>query len=239
MHVAHQALILAGGRGTRLGELASTTPKPLMPIGDGRVFLDFVIDRLVRSGVREILLLAGHLGAQIEARYGRPRADGVAIRVIVEPQAAGTAGALLAAADELAPEFLLLNGDSLFDVDPQALFGALNRDDVGCLALRRVEDTSRYGSVELEGDRVRRFREKRADASGAGLISAGVYALRRSIVEYVGPPPCSIEVDVFPRLAEDGRLAGKALDGYFIDIGLPETLATARADLGSRSPAPG
>jgi D-glycero-D-manno-heptose 1,7-bisphosphate phosphatase len=236
MHVAYQALILTGGRGTRLGKLAESIPKPLMPIGDGRVFLDVLLAALARSGVTEALLLAGHLGSQVEARYRRSHVRDLAIDVIVEPHAAGTAGALLAASDRLAPEFLLLNGDSLFDIDPQRLFGRLLPEDVGCIALRQVDDASRYGSVDLEHHRIRRFVEKASTEARPGLISAGVYALRRSIVDHIDRSPCSIEVDVFPRLAASDRLAGEAFDGYFIDIGLPETLARARRDFPGRFP---
>ena len=96
-----QACILVGGKGTRLGDLTRATPKPLMPIGDNRVFLDFVIERLARQGFDDIVLLAGYLGDAVRARY-EGRAFGTArIRAIIEDEPLGTAGAIAAARDSI------------------------------------------------------------------------------------------------------------------------------------------
>ena len=94
-----------------------------------------------------------------------------------------------------------------------------------------MPDGRRYGTVEVDGARVMRFAEKNPDASGAALINAGVYVLTRAILQRIEHLPCSIESDVFPMLASEGRMFGLEGRGYFIDIGLPETLARARAEL--------
>ena len=99
------------------------------------------------------------------------------------------------------------------------------------IALRRVADPSRYGTVELKGKEIHRFREKNADVVGPALINAGIYALRRSILDRIVALPCSIETDIFPTLAAKGQLAGIVEEGYFLDIGLPETLAQGRREL--------
>jgi D-glycero-D-manno-heptose 1,7-bisphosphate phosphatase len=222
-----QAVILVGGRGTRLGALAAQIPKPLMPIeGDVR-FLDYLLESVARCAFDEILLLAGHLGAEVDARYGGARIGSGRVAVLCEPAPAGTAGALLHAADRLEDRFLMTNGDSVFDIDYGALADCLGAEDVGALALRRIEDAARYGSVACEGGRIVAFREKDPQA-GAGLISGGVYVLRRSVLDWIERTPCSIETEIFPKLAACGRLAGKAFEGFFLDIGLPETLAEAR-----------
>lgn len=226
-----QAVILVGGRGTRLGAIAEATPKPLLPIEDGRLFVDYVLANLARQGVAEIILLAGHRGEQVEARYQGARVGGAVVHVVREPAPAGTAGALLHAADQLDPVFLLGNGDTLFDFDAAALEAALKPGDVGALGLRPIEDGGRYGNVICADGRISAFREKDPAHVGPALISLGIYALRREVLARVTKTPCSIETDVFPGLAAEGVLGGAVFDGYFIDIGLPDTLEQARREL--------
>ena len=226
-----QALVLVGGRGTRLGAIAEATPKPLLPIDGERLFVDYVLANLARQGVREIILLSGHRGEQVEARYQGARAGEAAVHVVREPEPAGTAGALLHAADRLDPEFLMLNGDTLFDFDAASLGNSLRAGDVGALALRPIDDGGRYGNVEFVDGRIAAFREKDPARQGPALISLGAYALRRDVLKRIAKTPCSIENDVFPVLAGEGLLGGAVFEGYFIDIGLPDTLAQARREL--------
>lgn len=226
-----QAVILVGGRGTRLGALARDVPKPLVEIAPGVAFLDILLSRLARRGVRHCVLLAGHLGALVEQRYAGASVGEARIAVLREGAPAGTGGALALAAPALAQLFFMLNGDSLFDFDLQALGKTMRAGDVGALALRTIDDPARYGAVNCVDGRIVRFREKQTDLKGPALISAGIYLLRREVLDAIGPAPCSIEADVFPKLAEADRLAGATFDGYFIDIGLPDTLAQARNDL--------
>lgn len=229
--VISQACILVGGKGTRLGDLTRATPKPLMEIGGGAVFLDIVIGQLARQGFTDIVLLAGYLGDAVRNRYDNKSSSAAGIRVVIEPEPRGTAGALVAAKDLIAPRFLLLNGDSFFDIDLRAFAAHGTADDCeALLALRHVPDASRYGAVALQGDRIVRFAEKR-EAAGAALINAGICLLQADAVDRVHTLPCSLETDVFPLLVEERRLYGKVCEGYFIDIGLPESLAQARRDL--------
>jgi NDP-sugar pyrophosphorylase family protein len=230
-HEIRQACILVGGKGTRLGELTRSVPKPLMEIGNGAVFLDVVIEQLARQGFDDIVLLAGHLGDAVRSRYDGRSFGAARVRVVIEPEPRGTAGALVAARDVIAPRFLLLNGDSFFDIDLRALCTASDAADCEALiALHRVSDASRYGSVALEGDRIVRFVEK-SQMAGAALINAGVYVLRAAMIDRVRALPCAIESDLFPVLAAERRLYGRPCEGYFIDIGLPETLQQARREL--------
>ncbi|MBI1251104.1 MAG: NTP transferase domain-containing protein [Alphaproteobacteria bacterium] len=228
-----QAVVLVGGLGARLGPRTSATPKPLMPMGNGRVFLDYGLAHLISQGISEILLLAGHLGEQVMARYDGWTFGRCRIAVIREPQPAGTAGALRLAAGRLDDIFVMTNGDSLFECAIPPLHRALRPDDRGALALRWVPDAARFGTVELQHGRVSNFEEKGAK-SGPGLVNGGVYVLRREIVDRIGPAPCSMEYEVFPALARAGRLAGAVCEDYFIDIGVPETLAEAEQTLPNR-----
>lgn len=226
-----QAVILVGGRGTRLGALTRDVPKPLLPIAGRSPFLDYLLDDIARHGVTEIVLLAGHLGASVHQRYHQARFRGAEVRVVIEPQPAGTAGALSYAADLLDDTFMMSNGDSLFDINYLALTDALKPSDVGAMALRSVADASRFGRVVFEAGRIRAFHEKDASFTSQSLISAGVYVLRRGVLSLIERSPCSIETDVFPLLVQSDRLAGKIFDGYFIDIGLPDTLDQACAEV--------
>ena len=224
-----QALFLVGGRGSRLGALSAGTPKPMQAIGPGVRFLDLLLDHASRHGFTDLILLAGHLGDQVEAAYQGKCVREAVVRVLREPQPMGTGGALHLAADQLASSFLLSNGDSFFDFNLRALAAVPLGDSLARIALRHVPDAGRYGSVTLKGGRIAAFHEKDPSGAGPGLINGGVYLLSRDVVGRLASP-CSLETDVFPKLAAAGRLEGMKFDGYFLDIGLPETLAQAQRE---------
>lgn len=224
-----QACVLVGGRGTRLGDITRTVPKPLVPIDCDRALLDFIVENLARQGFTDTLLLAGYLGEEIRAHYKKLSFRSTTVRVLIEPAPMGTAGALAFAREQLRERYLLLNGDSLFDINLRALA----READACeafVALRRVDDPLRYGTVHLEGGKIRSFREKTA-GSGPSLMNAGIYVLSKSILDQIGTLPASMETDIFPKLAREGRLHGTVREGYFIDIGVPEALEQARREL--------
>jgi len=228
-----QAVFLVGGKGTRLGSLASAIPKPLLEIAPGLRFLDVVIEEAARHGFDDILLLAGHLGEQVEQAYSGRTVRGATIRVLREPEPMGTGGALDFARSELAPAFLMANGDSLFEINLRALATPLAPGVLARIALRKVLDPSRYGAVEFDGRYVRGFLEKSPDIAGPSLINGGVYVLSRDAVGSI-VRPCSLETDIFPSLAKEGRMEGMPFDGYFLDMGLPDTLTQARAEIPQR-----
>jgi len=231
-----QAVFLVGGRGTRLGALTAGAPKPSLLVA-GRPFITYLIDNAVRHGFDDILLLAGYRAEALRRDWGegsegaaRLARGGVQIAVIEEPAAAGTAGALVHARDRLDERFLLANGDSFFDFNWLDLLTIETPEDWQArIALRRVADGARYGRVELDGERVAAFAG--TGRSGAALINGGVYLARRSLLDSIDRAPLSLEHDVFPRLAGAGRLHGRAYDGFFIDIGIPEDLARADATM--------
>jgi D,D-heptose 1,7-bisphosphate phosphatase len=231
-----QAAILCGGLGSRLGELAAKTPKPLLPV-DGVPFLDVLLFELGRHGVKRVLLLAGFAAHRIidyasstpmKVRFG------LDIEVSIEPQRAGTGGAVWYARDRLEDRFFLLNGDSWFDINLLELSRRVIGEApvTGAIAIRPLQDASRYGVVELDHDRITRFRA-RPERSGNGLVSAGVYFFRRTLIDWLGPC-CSLEEDVLPRLASDEQLLGVPFGNYFIDIGVPQSLVRAQDEIPSR-----
>ncbi|MDH4386689.1 MAG: sugar phosphate nucleotidyltransferase [Caulobacter sp.] len=227
---ARQGVILMGGLGTRLGNLSSHTPKPMLPV-QGRPFVEWLIEKARRTGIERMLLLCGHRAEVVEAwRPGAEARFDISIEISREPQPLGTAGALIHARAQLADDFLLLNGDTWFDFDWSAL--ALQKDDLGALALRPVSPADRYETITLASGRAIAINPRNLDL-GAGLINAGVYRLRPAALDGFSAP-ASLEGDVLPVLASRGALAGQRFEGGFIDIGLPETYDAAQTmDLGA------
>jgi D,D-heptose 1,7-bisphosphate phosphatase len=236
-----QAAILCGGLGSRLGELTATTPKPLLLV-DGVPFLDVLLFELGRHGVRRVLLLAGFADHRvIEYASSTPMRVrfGMDIEVSTEPERAGTGGAVWYARDRLDDWFYLLNGDSWFDINLLELSRrAIGETSVtGAVAVRPLQDASRYGVVEIDHGRVSRFRA-RPERSGCGLVSAGVCVFRRTLIDGLRPR-CSLEEDVLPRLAGNKQLLGVPFERYFIDIGVPPSLARAQHEVPQRRRRPG
>ncbi len=152
-----------------------------------------------------------------------------------EEQPAGTGGALYHARKHLAERFLVCNGDSWFDFNLARLLADAVTDPgetIGRIALRRLDDATRYGVVETDGDRVTSFRE-RDQRSQPGIINAGVYLFDQRVLDAV-TPVCSLEREVMPALASCGILRGTVADGYFIDIGIPADLTRAQIELPAR-----
>jgi mannose-1-phosphate guanylyltransferase len=231
-----QAIVLVGGKGTRLRPLTETVPKPALTLVD-RPFLAHMIEWLAGHGVTEVVLACGFLPDVLrEALAGEEERAGVRIRYAVEPEPLGTAGAIRFAADSLGDEleqrFLALNGDVLTDLDLSALIAAhRERGAAATIALHPVEDSSAFGLVHSgpEGE-VLAFLEKTGEAA-PGEVNAGMYALERSVLELIPPGEnVSIERDVFPRLVGAG-LHGLLLDGYWVDIGTPERYLQASWDI--------
>lgn len=225
-----QAVILAGGLGTRLGELTRKTPKPLLKVG-GTVFIEHLLWNVARHGMKRVLLSVGYLADQFKEVLGSGAKYGVEIEYSSESAPAGTAGALLLAADRLDEKFLFLNGDTLFDLNYLDLdVLATNRAATVAMALRHVDDVSRYGAVELDGATVRRFAEK-SRGGGRGLINAGAYVVKRSVLALIDRAPLSFEQEVLPKLAHAGEVVGLPCSGFFIDIGVPSALAEAQVSV--------
>jgi D-glycero-D-manno-heptose 1,7-bisphosphate phosphatase len=151
---------------------------------------------------------------------------------MIEPEPMGTGGAFRFALDRLDETFVAANGDTLFDTNLRALDHGLQSqpDLLANLAVRHVPDSGRFGSVDVRSGRIIAFREK-DPAAGPGLINGGIYALRRNTITALPDGPSSIEADLFPRLATKGRLGALESKGYFLDIGLPDTLERARREL--------
>jgi D-glycero-D-manno-heptose 1,7-bisphosphate phosphatase len=228
-----QCVILLGGLGTRLGALTRETPKPLLDVG-GKPFIDILIREAVRRGFTRILLLAGYR-SEVVTHYVETLEAQVSvtcdISISVEPEPLGTGGALAFAREQLDEQFLLLNGDTWFDFNWLDLVDSASEGSA--LAARRVPRADRYESLRLgPGGQVTAIVE-RGGSDSAALINGGVYLLRRSDLDgFTGK--FSIESDVLPSLVRRGLLWAKAYDGFFIDIGIPETYEAAQSSVPSQ-----
>ena len=215
-----QAVLLVGGRATRMWPITAEVPKGLLPLA-GLPFIEYQITRLAELGVDEVLLTVGtHLLDEWEAFASRP-VGGVDLRLIVEDLPLDTAGGVRSVLDELDDRFFVLNGDVILEADLRPLVTDVNAE--ATLALVEVDDTSAYGVVVVGGDgRVERFLEKMPTADApARTVNAGVYVLSRGALEDYPPGPLSFERTVFPDLAGRSALAAVTLDGRWLDIGTP------------------
>src|SRR3712207_1517909 len=196
-----QALVLAGGEGTRLRPLTYTTPKPAMPLA-GRPFLSFMLDWLRAHGVTEVILSCGFRSDDVRRVLGDIY-DGMRLRYVVEEEPLGTAGPVRLAYDEgiLAERLLILNGDVLTDMDLSAELA--QHEQTGArttLALIAVEDTASYGVVPTADDgRVEAFLEKSEGPAPTNRINAGAYVVERDVVEEIpSGRAVSFEREIFP-----------------------------------------
>ena len=229
-----QALILAGGEGTRLRPLTSTIPKPVVPLV-GRPFISYMLEWLRGHGVEDVILGCGFMADRVRDVLGDGSGLGIRLRYLEEPRPLGTGGALKFAEDLLEERFFMLNGDVLADLDLTAQLEAHERTGArATLALVPVVDPSAYGLVrmDLEGA-VTEFVEKPGpDQVDTNLINAGAYILERSVLD--GMPPAgtnvSIERDVFPTLVGRG-LFGYEASGYWLDIGTPDRYLQGTYDI--------
>src|SRR5262245_4602964 len=227
-----QALILAGGEGTRLRPLTHTVAKPVLPLA-GRPHVAYVIDWLVSHGLDDVVLSCGHLADGIPQALAELEFK-VEIRYAEEPDARGTAGAIRFAEDLLGDRFLVLNGDVLCDLDLTALLDQHEHSGArATIALYPVKDPSAYGLVHRREDgEITEFLEKPTpDQIDTDEINAGVYVLDRWVLDRIpSDRAVSIEREVFPELIGDG-LYGIRLEGYWIDIGTPERYLEANWDI--------
>jgi mannose-1-phosphate guanylyltransferase len=229
-----QALILAGGEGTRLRPLTSTIPKPVVPLV-GRPFIAYMLQWLRRHGIEDVILGCGFMADAVRAVLGDGSDLGIRLRYLEEPRPLGTGGALKFAEDLLEERFFMLNGDVLTDMDLTAQLEQHERTGArATLALYPVEDPSAYGLVRCQPDgSVSEFIEKPGlDELDTNLINAGAYILEHDVLD--GMPPAgtnfSIERDVFPTLVGRG-LYGYEAGGYWMDIGTPARYLQATYDI--------
>jgi D-glycero-alpha-D-manno-heptose 1-phosphate guanylyltransferase len=223
-----EAIVLAGGLGTRLREVIGDLPKPLAMVA-GRPFLFWLLAYLDRAGLQRVLLSVGFRHEEIRRVVGTSFGH-MRLEYVTEDEPCGTGGAISLALQQCRDSRVLcLNGDTYFAVDIEAMEVETVGADVA-IALRLVDDVARFGAVNCEQGRIIGFAEK--NAQGQGLISGGTYLLDRLRVAARLPSGVSsFEQDFLARRLQDMNFRGFVSGGYFIDIGVPESFARAQTEL--------
>ena len=227
-----EAIILAGGFGTRLQGVVKDVPKPMAPV-NGRPFLTYILDYLIEYQYNKVILSVGYLHEKIEAYFGN-QYKSLEIDYAVETEPLGTGGGILFAMSKCVTDnVLVINGDTMFKVD-LAEFEQFHAEKNALLSivLREVEDVSRYGSVTIGNDNlIVLFAEKQV-TFGRGYINGGVYLINRELFrKYPQPQKFSFEKDLMTRFYRQELFYAMSSDGYFIDIGIPEDYARAQQEL--------
>src|SRR5438874_1389916 len=234
--VAMKAILLAGGKGTRLRPLTIHTPKPIVPIFN-RPFLHYQLDLLKHvAEIDEVILSLNYQPRRIEEIFGDGRESGLAIWYVVEAAPLGTAGAVRYAGESLRESVIVFNGDVLTQVDLAAVI-AMHRERraKATIVLTPVENPTAYGLVETDADgNIRRFLEKpKPDEITCDTINAGIYVLEPDTFDRIPKDtPWSIERSFFPSLIERGEsFVAYVYRGYWIDIGTPEKYMQVHRDM--------
>ncbi len=225
-----RAIILAGGFGTRLKSVVPDLPKPMAKIA-GRPFLEYVMDRLIFSGVTEIILSVGYRSSVIMEHFA-DEYRGITISYAVETDPLGTGGAIANALQDRGDEpALVINGDTLLDLDYEELIAWYKSMPTKiAMVLKVVPDVSRYGSVLLSDGRVTGFQEK--GQRGSGLINAGVYIIHPGVfAQFNLFGRFAFESDLLQMHCEELSPRAFVTDAYFIDIGIPEDFKRAQIEL--------
>ena len=224
------AIILAGGLGTRLRQTVPDIPKAMALI-NGRPFLTFLLNYLHRFGFKKVMLATGHLHHKIEEFIGRSYC-GLAIEYSAEDEPLGTGGGIKLALSKTESEtVLIMNGDTFYDVDVASLVTLHREKDAHLtLALKPMRDISRYGIVRFKGTRVTGFEEKQPVAHGH--INGGIYVANRNLFDgFDFPEKFSFEEDFLKPHVSRGEIHCLVSDGYFIDIGVPDDYRRAQLEL--------
>lgn len=221
-----EAIVLAGGFGTRLQPMVADIPKPMAPIGK-KPFLEILLGLLVRRGFTHLVLSVGFMAEKISDHFGS-RFRGVDITYALEDKPLGTGGAIRLAIESCVKDHVFVfNGDTYMDLEVDLLEQQWQAERHLIVVGRQVPDTSRYGRIVANGKRIISFSEK--GISGPGLINAGCYVLDKDALEnFPQGRPFSIETDYLALEVARATVDVYEAMGVFIDIGLPEDYVRAQ-----------
>jgi NDP-sugar pyrophosphorylase family protein len=225
-----KAFILAGGKGTRLSNIIKDIPKSLVEV-QGKPVLTHIILHLKKQGVKTVILSLGYLGDRIKEHYDKNPVAGVKMVYIFESpdNPLGTAGPLRLIKDLVKSPFIMLNGDTLSDVDMKKFFAVHKKNKaLATLVLKELEDTTGRGTVRMDGERIVEFVEKAEPGQHSNCASIGVYVINPEVIDLIPTgKQTSIEKEIFPLIAKQGRLFGFNSKPQYFDIGTPERLEIA------------
>ena len=221
-----EAIVLAGGFGTRLRQVVADVPKPMAPIA-GRPFLEILLGSLARKGFVRVVLSLGFMAEKISDHFGA-RFAGMDIAYVVEDTPLGTGGAIRLAFEACTQDHVFVfNGDTYLDLEVQSLEQQWQAKRHPIVVGRQVSDTSRYGRLVIDGGHITCFAEK--GIAGSGLINAGCYVLATdALARFPLNQPFSIETDYLVPEVTSATVEVFVTEGMFIDIGIPEDYARAQ-----------
>lgn len=227
-----EAIVLAGGFGTRLREIISDVPKPMAPIA-GRPFLEILLCLLAQKGFTRIVLSLGFMADKIISHFGNDF-SGIELIYVVEDKPLGTGGAIRLAIEQCLSDYtFVFNGDTYLDLEIEAVERSWQNKRSAIIVGRQVSDTSRYGRLLVENGQVKGFAEK--GFAGPGLINAGCYLLKRNQLDnFPIYSPFSFETDYLANAIKNFSFDLFVTSGDFIDIGIPEDYARAQLELSGK-----
>jgi len=222
------AIILLGGKGTRLASMVSEVAKPMAPI-QGKPFLEYLICYLKSFSINQFIFLTGHKHDSIENYFSDGSKFKININYSREYATLGTGGAIKQAEELILSEyFLLLNGDTFFELDINKFLKSSKMDCLVNIALKHVNNAKRYGFVKKDNHGyITQFKEKPKNLE-SGNINTGFYLMKKIILDQIPLQETSLENDIFPQLINKMQIAGQSLEGNFIDIGIPEDYLKAQ-----------
>ncbi|MBP5590218.1 MAG: NTP transferase domain-containing protein, partial [Bacteroidales bacterium] len=215
-----EAIILAGGLGTRLRDTVPDLPKPMAPI-NGKPFLEYQLEWLSKYDIKKIVLSTGFMADKISSYFGNEY-NGIPLEYSIETTPLGTGGAIAYSLQKTSGKnVLVVNGDTWFPINIKDFlsFHKKLKSDIS-LALKRMTNFSRYGTVDLEKETILHFNEKKKCEEG--LINGGIYLLNKRVFDNIDKSTFSFEKEILEKRSESGYIKGMIFDSPFIDIGIPE-----------------
>lgn len=235
-----EAIILAGGLGTRLQSIVKDVPKPMAEVA-GRPFLNYIMHFLAKNNIKRVVLAVGHKYEIIQQHLAlEQNRYGLEVVYSVERELLGTGGAVYQGFNQImGDKAFIINGDTWFDVPLDDLdhFAETHHADLA-FALKETTDSQRYGSVQCSSNsKIQSFTEKGQSSDTSITINGGIYLMRKSLLaRYPMPEKFSIEQDLFQGKTQDLNAFGKSYPGTFIDIGIPQDFLKAQELLHSQIP---
>lgn len=224
-----EAIILAGGFGTRLAHVVPNVPKPMAPI-QGKPFLAYLLDWCAKQGIEHVVLAVGYKWTTIEAYFGQEY-NGIRLTYSVENTPLLTGGALKKAL-KICKEanIVVLNGDTFFNVSLKQMmrFHQEKKAEI-TMAVKPMQNFDRYGTVKIVDGQIIEFEEKRGREQGT--INGGIYVVQREQLDHIKEERFSFEEDILVRIAEKRKLYAFSCDGYFVDIGVETDYIRAKIEV--------
>ncbi len=220
-------IILAGGRGTRIKNYLNKKPKPLIKINNF-IFLDLLIKKICKYNFNKLYILAGYRGSQIKKKYHKKSFNFVRTEVIIEKKALGTAGSLSQLHNKINNEFIVINGDTFFDIDLSEVINfKLKKNEI---FLSLVKNHNYKSNKKLTFLKINKYNQISYNQKSI-LINGGIYKFNKFFLKRIKRKNYSLENDIIPKLIETKKVKGIVFDDFFIDIGTPKNLHIAKKNL--------